>query len=71
VRAADAYIRLLRRLLFDDVGIPARRREVPIWLWPGAVGRSAAFLLGLLNYARVDLRSRAILLRRRIRDGRR
>ena len=71
VRAADAYIRLLRRLLFDDVGIPARRREVPIWLWPGAVGRLAAFLLGLLNYARVDLRSRAILLRRRIRDGRR
>jgi lipopolysaccharide biosynthesis glycosyltransferase len=72
VRAADAYILLLRRLLFArDVGIRARRREVPIWLRPGAVGRLAAFLLGLVNYVRVDLRSRAILLRRRLRPKRR
>jgi hypothetical protein len=72
VRAADAYIRLLRRLLFaPDVGIRARRGEVPIWLRPGIVGRLAAFLLGLLNYVRVDLRSRASLLRRRLRTGNR
>jgi hypothetical protein len=72
VRATDAYIRLLRRLLFaHDVVIRARRREVPIWLRAGAVGRLAAFLLGLVNYVRVDLRSRAMLLRRRLRAGKR
>ena len=68
VRASDAYIRLLRRVLFaHDVGIPAQRREVPIWLRAGAVGRLASFVLGLVNYARVDLRIRASLLRRRLR----
>jgi hypothetical protein len=72
VRAADAYIRMLRRLLFArDAGIRMRRREVPIWLRPGTLGRLAAFLLGLLNYVRVDLRSHAILLRRRLRTGNR
>jgi hypothetical protein len=70
VRASDAYIRLLRRLLFArDAGIRVRRQEVPMWLQPGVVGGLAAFMLGLLNYVRVDLRSRAILLRRRLRAG--
>lgn len=70
VRASDAYIRLLRRLLFArDAGIRLRRQEVPVWLWPGVMGRLAASLIGLLNYVRIDLRIRASRFRRRLRTG--
>jgi hypothetical protein len=66
IRADDAYVRLLRRLLFDrDARVPVRPSEVPIWLRPRGVGRIAAMLLGLVNFIRVDLRSRARLLRNR------
>jgi hypothetical protein len=64
VRADDAYIRLLRRLLFGrDVRVRSRPREVPIWLKPRGVGRAAAILVGLLTYVRIDLRVRARALR--------
>lgn len=67
VRADDAYVRLLRRLLFErDVSVPVEPREVPIWLRPRGVGRTAATLAGLVNFVRVDLRSRARLLRNRL-----
>jgi hypothetical protein len=67
VRANDAYVRLLRRLLFArDLPVRARRDEVPIWLSPGGVGLAAAFLVGLVNYVRIDLRVRASALRNRL-----
>jgi hypothetical protein len=67
VRADDAYVRLLRRLLFArDVPVRAGPREVPIWLRPRGVGHIAAILLGLLNLVRIDLRIRAIMMRDRL-----
>jgi hypothetical protein len=59
VRADDAYVRLLPRLLFArDVQVRLTRREVPIWLWPQGMGRVAAVVVrslhvvGLLNLVR-------------------
>jgi hypothetical protein len=67
VRADDAYVRLLGRLLFDrDVRVPVQPREVPLWLRPRGVGRLAALLVGLVNFVRIDLRNRARLLRNRL-----
>ena len=75
VRACDAYIRLLRRLLFaSEARVRARPNEVPLWLRPRGVGRAAAVLIGFVTYARIDLRIRAKRLRDRVfrrRDGRR
>ena len=66
VRADDAYVRLLRRLLFErGARIAVRPSEVPIWLRPRGVGWAAAALIGLMNFVRVDLRNRARLLRNR------
>ncbi len=70
VRADDAYVRLLRRLLFDrDVRVPVDPREVPLWLRPRGVGRMAAVLIGLLNFVLIDVRRRAQLLRNRLQDA--
>jgi hypothetical protein len=67
VRADDAYVRLLPRLLFArDVQIRARSSEVPIWLRPRGIGRMAALLIGFLNLVRIDLRIRGQLLRDRL-----
>ena len=66
VRADDAYVRLLRRLLFGrDARIPIAPRDAPLWLRPHGVGRTASGLLGVVNFVRVDLRSRVALLRNR------
>jgi hypothetical protein len=63
IRAGDAYVRLLRRLLFArDVQVRAAPNEVPIWLRPRGVGRAAAVVVGLVNFVRVDLRALARLL---------
>jgi hypothetical protein len=43
---ADAYVRLLRRLLADDPDTPA---DLPRWLQPGARGDAALLGLDLLN----------------------
>jgi hypothetical protein len=57
VRADDAYVRLLRRLLFGaDARVPVEPREAPAWLRMRGVGDVAAQLVGLVNFARVDLR---------------
>ena len=72
VRADDAYVRLLRRLLFDSrAPVRIAPREVPIWLRPRGIGRIAAVLVGFLNFIRIDLRRRARLLRNwcRVRIG--
>jgi hypothetical protein len=67
VRGDDAYVRLLPRLLFaGDVPVRARPSEVPMWLRPRGVGRMAAVLVGLLNFVRIDLRVRGMLLRDRL-----
>ena len=67
VRADDAYVRLLRRLLFErGARIAVRPSEVPIWLRPRGVGWAAAALIGLMNFVRVDLRNEARLLRNRL-----
>jgi hypothetical protein len=66
VRANDAYIRLLPRLLFArDVWVRVRPSEVPIWLRPRGVSRLTAVLIGFLNFVRIDLRVRGQLLRDR------
>jgi hypothetical protein len=63
VRANDAYVRLLRRLLFaPDVRVPIEPHEVPVWIRPRGVGRMAALLVGLANFVRVDLRHSAHVL---------
>jgi hypothetical protein len=67
IRANDAYVRLLRRLLFDrDRRIPVRASEVPLWLRPRGVGRLAALMIGILNFVRVDVRHRGQMLRDRL-----
>jgi hypothetical protein len=66
VRSDDAYLKLFPRLAFaPDVPVRLRESEVPIWLRPRGVGRTAAALLGLLNFVRIDLRRRGMLLKRR------
>lgn len=47
---ADAYVRLLRRLLRDDPDAPA---DLPRWLQPGAGGRAALRALDTLNGGKV------------------
>lgn len=70
IRPDDAYVRLLRRLLFDpEAPMPVRASEVPIWLRPAGVGSIAAWVLGMVNFVRVDLRHRAQLLRDRLVGG--
>ncbi len=67
IRTGDAYIRLLRRLLFDrDVHVPFQPHEVPLWLRPRQIGRTAALTVGLVNFVRIDLRNSARLLRNRL-----
>lgn len=67
VRRDDAYLKLFARVAFaPDVAVRLRAREVPMWLRPGVVGRMAAVLIGALNFVRVDLRSRGVLLKRRL-----
>ncbi len=57
VRANDAYVRLLRRLLFgDDVRVTIRPREAPVWLRPRGIGSLTSAGIGFLNFVRVDLR---------------
>jgi hypothetical protein len=46
----DAYVRLLRRLLFaNDAAVPLSRRDVPIWLRPGLVGTACLSGLDHIN----------------------
>ena len=46
----DAYVRLLRRLLFaNDVAVSVSRRDVPIWLRPGVVGTACLSSLDHIN----------------------
>jgi hypothetical protein len=67
IRVGDAYVCLLRQLLFDrDVRIPLRSREVPLWLRPRGIGLASALSVGLVNYIRIDLRNKARLLRNRL-----
>jgi hypothetical protein len=67
IRADDAYVRLLRRLLFGkDRRVHVDSREAPVWLRPRGVGRVGALLVGLVNVARVDIRNQARLLRNRL-----
>jgi hypothetical protein len=67
IRTGDAYVRLLRRLLFDpDARIPIRAGEVPLWLRPRGIGSTTAQVLGLVNFVRRDLRHQAQSLRNRL-----
>ena len=67
IRPGDAYVRLLRYLLFDrEARIPVRADEVPIWLRPGRVGSIAVLVLGVVNFVRRDLRHQAQSLRDRL-----
>ena len=52
---ADAYVRLLRRLLAED---PEAPDDLPRWLQPGAGGEAALRTLDLLNGARSPPRRR-------------
>ena len=64
IRPDDAYVRLLRRLLFGPGGrVDVKAREAPLWLKPSGVGHAAAWMLGVVNFVRVDLRRKAIVLR--------
>jgi hypothetical protein len=47
---ADAYVRLLRRLLADDPQAPA---DLPRWLQPGAGGEAALRALDVLNGGKI------------------
>lgn len=67
IRAGDAYVRLLRRLLFGpDACVLIQPREVPPWLRPRGVGPMSALGVGLVNFVRIDLRNKALLLRNRL-----
>jgi hypothetical protein len=67
LRSDDAYIKLFPRLAFaTDVPLSLRESDVPVWLRPRGVGRMATALVGLLNFVRIDLRSRGMLLRNRL-----
>lgn len=71
VRANDAYVRLLRRLLFAaDARVCVRPAEVPLWLRPRGTGSVAALLVGLVNYFRVDVRARASRVKKRLQRHR-
>lgn len=67
IRPDDAYVRLLRQLLFDpEASVRARSREVPLWLRPRGIGGAAARFLGLVNFLRVDVRRKARIVRNRL-----
>lgn len=66
IRSSDAYVRLLRRVLFEpDVPVPLDPRETPVWLRP-RFGGVAARVLDVVNYVRIDLRTRGMHMKRRL-----